>query len=279
VEGLVMETTRKFGDKVRPYVPWTPEEIDLLRAHWPTGGQRVCQALFPERSPDSIRGKADALGIRILGRAPWVRQPTSEWIDAQIRREYATGAPRLKNLASHINRHVGWIKWRAGELGVRRTAGTTPYLHWLPEEDAILEAALDDECSVGQMQRRLREAGYLRTPQGIRRRVWENHGGVRRSHYTPGEVATLFGVHYDTVYKWIAKGKMDAQRKPGLTMTGLTEGPGNHQITPQAISRFMRQHVAAWDHRKMRKEVLVDFLIGQDKALGRLDELREARAA
>jgi hypothetical protein len=62
-------------------------------------------------------------------------------------------------------------------------------------------------------------------------------------------------------------------------MVGLSDAPGNYQITPGSISRFMRENLGAWDHRKMRKEVLVDFLLGTANATGPLDELRPARAA
>jgi hypothetical protein len=271
--------TRLIRGVLTPYAEWTPEEIDLLVEHWPKGGMKACRPLFPHRNPGSLRGKAEGLGLKMEGRGRYTRQESTEWIDAQIRREYATGAPKLKPLAQRLQRHKGWVKWRAGVLGVRRPRDTVPHSRWSAEEDAILVAAVDDERSVTQMQRRLRAAGYLRSLESIRSRIWKQHGGFRRGHYAIGEVSEMFGVGNETVRAWIHSGKLAAQRKPGVSMAGLGVGPGNYQITPGSISRFMREHLGAWDHRKMRKEVLVDFLLGQAFPLGALDELRPARAA
>jgi hypothetical protein len=272
-----MTRQRNIRGKLTDYREWSTEETTLLCETWPQGGMRACRPLFPDREYGSIKGKAEKLGLRVAGRAAHRAQGSTDWIDAQIRREYATGAPKVKALAKRLDRTYGWVKWRAGELGVRRATGSEPYMSWTPEEDAIIQRGLDDEKSVTQIQRRLRLAGHLRTGESIRRRVWLNYGGFNRAYYSPNETAQLFGVCYDQVMQWIKAGKLFARREPGIS---VTDGAGmQYHIYPTSISKFMREHLTLWDHRKMRKEVLVDFLLGENAALGALDQLKGARAA
>lgn len=43
---------------------WTPDEVAILRAHYPTGGLEAVQPLLPDRSWHSIYVKANKLGLR-----------------------------------------------------------------------------------------------------------------------------------------------------------------------------------------------------------------------
>jgi len=279
VEGLVMEEQKTTRRRRAPRQEWDDAQDELMRENWPKGGLRAVRPLFPTRPDGSLQKRARTLGLKIEHREPDRRQTSTDWIDAQIRREWAGGAPDIRALAKRIDRKYGWVKWRAGELGVRRSLETDNKDPWIPEEDRIVEHGLDECWNIARIQRHLRAAGYRRSPAGIRCRVWEQHGGWNRSYYTAQETAALFGVGKEVVYRWIETGKLRAKRAPGVSVTQPPESGGFWHVAPDAVSAFMRQHVAAWDHRKMRKEVLMDFLIGQDKAVGRLDELREARAA
>lgn len=40
-----------------------------------------------------------------------------------------------------------------------------------------------------------------------------------------------------------------------------------YRITPALLRRFLLQHPARWDHRKMQKEVLLDLLCGGQEGL------------
>lgn len=267
---------RRQGKTEYEYRPWTEQETALILEHWPKGGLRVCRPLFPDRNAGSIKNKASGLNLRIEGRAPIQRQPASEWIDAQIRRAYASGTPKLAALARRIDRKPGWIKWRANELGLRRSSGTEPNTLWTDAEDKIIESCIDRSLSLAAVQRHLRRAGHLRTLNAVRYRVWVRHGGFRRGHYTVREVSEIFGVSMFLVRSWIESGKLKAKKELGLSVDGLSEKPGIFHIQPAAISRFMRANLSAWDHRKMRKEVLIDFLLGEKEALGDLTQIRIA---
>jgi len=279
VEGLVMEEQKTTRRRRAPRQEWDDAQDELMRENWPKGGLRAVRPLFPTRPDGSLQKRALVLGLKVANRAPIRRQDSTDWIDAQIRREWAGGAPDIRTLAKRIDRKYGWVKWRAGELGVRRSWETDNKDVWIPEEDRIVEHGINECWSITRIQRHLKAAGYRRSPAGIRYRVWEQHGGFNRSYYTAQETAALFGVGKEVVYRWIETGKLRAKRAPGPSVTQKPENGGFYHVAPAAISAFMREHVAAWDHRRMRKEVLMDFLIGHDKAVGRLDELREARAA
>jgi excisionase family DNA binding protein len=279
VEGLVMEEQKATRRRRAPRQEWDDAQDKLMRENWPKGGLRAVRPLFPTRPDGSLQKRARTLGLKVDNRAPIRRQDSTDWIDAQIRREWAGGAPDIQALAKRIDRKYGWVKWRAGELGVRRSWETDNKDVWIEAEDRIVEHGINECWSITRIQRHLRAAGYRRSPCGIRNRVWQQHGGFSRSYYTAQETAVLFGVSKEVVYRWIETGKLRARRAPGVSVVQKPENGGFYHVSPDAVSTFMRQHVGAWDHRRMRKEVLMDFLIGHDKALGRLDELREARAA
>jgi excisionase family DNA binding protein len=279
MEGLVMEEQKATRRRRAPRQEWDDAQDELMKTHWPQGGLRAVRPLFPTRPDGSLQKRARVLGLKVDNRAPDRRQTSNDWIDAQIRHEWASGSPDIRALAKRIDRKYGWVKWRAGELGVRRSWETDVKDRWSPEEDRIVEHGINEGWNIARIQRHMKTAGYRRSPAGIRCRVWEQHGGWNRNYYTAQETAALFGVSKEAVYRWIETGKLRAKRGPGMSVVQKPENGGFYHVAPAAISAFMREHVGAWDHRRMRKEVLMDFLIGADKALGRLDELREARAA
>lgn len=49
---------------------WTPEEVALLREHYPTGGSRAVQEAGVGRALKPIRMKARALSVRYVGPNP-----------------------------------------------------------------------------------------------------------------------------------------------------------------------------------------------------------------
>ena len=257
--------------------PWTPEEIALVAEYWPRGGYRACAPHLPHRDNNSVRYMANRLGAKIVGRKDYEERPMTKFIAAAIRREYASGTPNLRALAKRIDRNTGWIKHHADVLGVRRAQGTLPHEPWNDAENAALAECLDRGVGVEQMRRRLLAIGCYRSRSAIRLQVWAVHGGFNREYYTGTETAALFGVDHSVTRRWIVSGKLRATRGPCPASEGEPNAALFYHVSPNAISAFMREHPTLWDHRKMRKEVLMDFLIGRDKAIGRLDELREAR--
>ena len=90
-----------------PAQPWTDADLAYLRAHWPLGGWRVVKAYFTAqgRSSDAVGTKANLLGLHVTGRKSYRKQGSTEWIDACLRREYASGRPKLKALARQVVSH------------------------------------------------------------------------------------------------------------------------------------------------------------------------------
>jgi hypothetical protein len=252
---------------------WTAEEMEIVIREYPLGGPTRVMPLLPHRSRDAIRGKADYLQVRIAGR-PYIRQPTTELIDGAIRRAYLAGAPDLKKLSREWNRTHGWIKWRALNLGVSRARPGTMGGPWLPEEDALLEKYVDRELGVKGLYNAFRRAGYRRSMSAILSRMETLLLRFSRSWWTAREVAQLFATDEHVVAKWIVQGKLKATKTSGQGRVRIPDPDARDRqwkIEPDAVKVFMLSHPDLWDHRKMRKEILLDVLTG-----GRWEGARKA---
>lgn len=257
----------RSGSIVQPWHDW---EIEALKEAWPLGGVKTAQEALPHRSSISIRGKADHLRLRMEGRAAYRKQPTSEWIDAALRRAYRSPTPRLAKLAQKLDRTPGWLKWRAGILGLRRQAESQNRL-WNEEEQRILDDALDAGWGVSTIHTRLRKAGYHRSLTAIRTRITDQGKSFHRRHWNANEVSQLFGVDSHSVVLWIKKGWLSAKRVTGPSSDywpdELDERRLMYAITPAHLHQFMLEYPHAWDHRRMRVEVLLDLLCGGEHGL------------
>jgi hypothetical protein len=244
------------------YHRWSREEIDLLAEYWPLGGYRMASQYLPGLGPDSVRGKAWALGLRIPGRAPHRRQPTSELIDAAVRRDYRNGRPHLRALARATGRHVGWLKRRAAELGVAAGAKTRN-APWTAEEDAAVAAGIEAGKTLSSVRAAVNRAGDGRSLGAVAKRVCLLGLKWNRSWWTATDVAKMFGVDQSVVSRWIGQNLLAAERAHGPSQTAVTAiNPAmNHwKISQKAVVAFMLCHTEQWDHRRMHKEVLLDLL-------------------
>jgi hypothetical protein len=240
------------------YHRWTREELDTLALHWPRGGLRAVSPHLPHLGADALRGKACDLGIHVAGRQPHRRQPTSELIDSAIRRDYRNGRPNLRALALATGRHVGWLKWRAAVLGIASGARrrNPP---WTEAENLVVTDGIERGHSAVAIRNALKRAGSLRSLDAILSRV--HFLGLRwnREWWTATDVARLFNVDPSVVFRWISQGMLVAKREPGPSQTA--SGQATYwQIGEKAVVAFMLGHPEQWDHRKMRKEVLLDLL-------------------
>ena len=172
---------------------WQDWEINALKAAWPKGGLAAAQAALPQRSKNSIKGKARALRLRVAGRMPHRRQESSEWIDAAIKRAYRQPKPELKRLARELDREVGWLKWRAGVLGVRRVA-EQPWRRWTEAEIDLLRDGIERGYALSTLHRRLRQAGFQRSLSAVADRVGEllQNIGVKQTEFG---YRLVFGAH------------------------------------------------------------------------------------
>ena len=148
------------------YAYWTLEEMEALREAWPKGGMKEARKALPHRAEDALRGKAFALGLRTRDHKAYESYGQSDFVDAAIKRAYTSGRPGLADLSRRVNRPVGWLKWRAGVLGVRRQLAGGGAL-WTADEDAILTACSDAGMSVTAMQSRLKKAGFARSVSAV----------------------------------------------------------------------------------------------------------------
>lgn len=96
-----------------PNSPWTPQEDDLLRQHYPRGGSKAVQDAGVRRSRQSVRQRAQDLNIRFDG--PYTPQQ-----DALIRQHYPSGGVKGTRDAGLTGLTATQITKRAHTLGVRR---------------------------------------------------------------------------------------------------------------------------------------------------------------
>jgi hypothetical protein len=242
---------------------WTEAELELLKAHWPGGGYKVCKALFPNRTHASLCGAAGHLGLVVGNNACQNRYPPDKNVDEIIIRAYAEGRGSRKRLTELTGRPYSWVSRRATELGVTRARGFHPGTCWSEQEDAIMEYALRRNLSVTRIQRKLRQIGASRGIHAIRYRLWKL-GGYYEREWSSGEVARMFGVRSRWVQKQIECGRLVAKKKAGLySEDQRIDEHSKYAIAPKAVTHFMRNHPASWDHRRMNKAVLLDLLLGQ----------------
>ena len=242
------------------YAYWTLEEMEALREAWPKGGMKEARKALPHRAEDALRGKAFALGLRTRDHKAYENYGQSDFVDAAIKRAYSSGRPGLADLSRRVNRPVGWLKWRAGVLGVRRQLAGGGAL-WTADEDAILTACSDAGMSVTAMQSRLKKAGFARSVSAVSCRLITLDLGFSREWWTARNVAQVFGIDDHAVIRWIQKGLLRATRKAGNSNRDPDpERLAMYAIRPDDVRKFMVENPAAWDHRRMRKEVLLDLL-------------------
>lgn len=96
-----------------PNSPWTPQEDDLLRQHYPRGGSKAVQDAGVRRSRQSVRQRAQDLNIRFDG--PYTPQQ-----DALIRQHYPNGGVKATREAGLTGLTATQINKRAHTLGVKR---------------------------------------------------------------------------------------------------------------------------------------------------------------
>ena len=242
------------------YQPWTQAELQALIDTWPHGGIRSARAALPGRTDQQIKGKSYALNLVVLGKKAYRRFEPDEFIDAAIKRAYRTSKPDLKALEKATGRERQWLKYRAQVLGVSTARGGRPFCTWTPEEEAVLRAGADQNLSVTTIQSRLRKAGHQRSLAAITNRLTTLGLSLRREAWTASDVSRIFDIDLHAVRRWIASGVLRADRCGGLTGRANPEETTFWSIHPEAVRDFMLRCPEKWDHRRMRKEVLLDLL-------------------
>jgi len=250
----------------RVWEAWTPEEINALEQAYvgEGGGINAAMAALPHRTRNQIRGKVEYLKFRLHGRANYRKQVVTPEIDAAIQAAYRHAEPRLVELSRATQRTVGWLKWRAGELGVRRVCDRRYNEPWSEAEIAIFNEGVEAGRTLGAIHKRLRNAGFNRSLTALQSRISKQKLKSCRNGMTAHEVAALMNIDSHCVYGWLNQGKLKAKREIGPTVAAYLDEVGRPmwQIHATALRDFMVKHPGDWDHRKVDKIALLDILCG-----------------
>ena len=260
---------------------WQQEDrVDTLRAAWESGGIQAAREAFPAQNDEQIRGAARRYGIMKPKKPGYRKQDLTPWIEAALRREYRSGKrPDLKLLAHQLNVNRGWLKWQASKLGLSQRQ---PRPRWTDAENAILEEGINAGYSPATIRNRLKAAGYTRGVGAIIDHKELLGWNISREALSAHQVAEIFGVDDNVVLRWIERKWLPVKRGLGFYAEIHVGGPPpdptrqHWAIRHNDLKKFMLKNPGAWDHRRVRKEILLDLLCGAHWATAHETKDREA---
>lgn len=231
--------------------PWTEEEKDLIRQHYPRTGTRDLKTLLPHRQPNGIRNMASKLGCQFAPRKRnrLAKDFTPEQ-DALIRRHYPgirmrTNPMTVETLAKKVGATTYQIRHQALRLGLIAMRKKQP--DWTTEEDNFLEEHV--HRSVRWIREALLRMGYRRTESGIsnRRKRLDLRIVGNGSAYSANELGRMIGKSSRVVVKWIANGLLAAKPRTA-SVDPIHGGVGDRwEIKPKAVREFIRKYPAHFD--------------------------------
>lgn len=228
---------------------WLTTEIATLTATYPTDGAAGVQRLLPARTLSAIRAKAAQLRIKCT-RPPTLGMRFTRMyeqradIDTMVREGYVHARKKgdIKALATRVGRPAWWVQKRAAALGVTRSNATRVDC-WLPAEDDLLEHWAAANLDV--IARKLRAAGYSRTPTAIGTRLKRRQ--IDRTDpdaWTATQLGPLFGVNPKTIADWVERRGLPAKR--------VAHGPnGKHIIRRADLRRWIKASPQYVDLRRV----------------------------
>ena len=238
----------------------TDEEKAIVRERWPMGGVREVLKHIPDANPLQIQNYARWAKLFVIGRKPYGRIESTEFIDAAIRNHYEKPRVNLAKLERSIGRERTWIKNRAIMLGVANPS-STPNSFWTPEEEKLFDDCIEVGYAPRVVYRKFRKAGFRRTLGAIVSHFAVREISVQRDYMTATDVAKLFKFSdISSVVKWISSGKLKAKKVNGDTSKGV-KNAAIWKIKPEDLSKFMIANPELWNHKRMEKYVLLDLLI------------------
>lgn len=236
---------------------WTAEEDAVLRDCYPLGGIRIAEQRLKGRTRIAIYRRATRLGVSIRraeaggGRQSWpVRDDIDDALKTLHRKRVEPGA--VRELALRFGRPVWWMAKRARILGLATPRQYEP--KWTQPEIEILRE--HEELSAVALQRKLRAAGFARSPSSIdlkRTRLSLMRGEPEGC--SSAALAALLGVHGTTVCRWISSGLLKARQTPG----------GDWLIRDEDIRAFMRAYPMRVEFQRIprgNEPWLIDILAG-----------------
>ncbi|AKJ28761.1 hypothetical protein AAW51_2070 [Caldimonas brevitalea] len=244
--------------------PWTTVEETTLRLHYPVDGPRKCVELLPKRNLYSIYAKARLLGLRApkvpptAGKRFATKYPPNDAVDTAIREGYAAckGRGDVAKIAARVGRPRWWVSKRAAELGIAKPPLRQP--PWSTEELAILEAC--GHMSVTHIAKKLRDAGFSRTPSAVGNALKRNH--IDRTDpdtWSARELGGLLGVTGKTVVDWIERRSLPASRAG----TRRSEDQGDIWVIKRnGLRRWLASNPGFVDLRKVDQVWFMDLAFG-----------------
>lgn len=203
----------------------------------------------------------------------YVRQPSTPFLDATIRKAYESGdSTQVKLVAEKHKVKLGWVKWRALQLGCRAQK--------LKKEPAWSDAEIEivremEGYTTSTIQRKLKAAGFIRTMSAIHNklRILELLGS-REEGYTATDVARLLGhTNSHAVQSWIDKGWLKGERARFSTLPhdDPKKPPVKWLIRPSVLRQFCIENASLIDFRKLAPNAVWFISLLTDSDLSRPD--------
>lgn len=255
------------GERKRgPKRHWTTLEQRRLTEMWPPKNKENLDALiaaFPGRTFNALYQRALQLKLPPMAKRHNFRirkwEPSPQ-IDEVIRRLYPRAIKRndVVELARIIGRPRWWTSRRAAKLGLVMPRFKQP--DWTPAEDEIV--AETAHLDLQTISRRLRKRGYSRSVAAIANRIKRQEiSRVDPNNYSAEGLAKLLNIDGKTVNRWCQNGWLKATRR----QTERTEAQGGDpwKINRKAVRRFILDHAALIDIRKVDKFWFIDIVGGE----------------
>lgn len=258
----------------KPYVPgrhsdryWTSDELDVIRAHFATGGAPACLAHLPaHRTPSGVYQQARKLGLKAKeGGGKKQRIETPPDFDEILRRAYAAMSGKKRGEVNALADGLGLPRWfvtkRATKLGLTMPHRKEP--PWTAAEDALLRKVplLDlEKCA-----EIFRQHGFMRSPTAINVRSKRQALSRRATRETVSarEAALILGIDSKAVTAWCIAGELPAARREDQRSS--QQGGSAWAIHPADLRIFILNHLDRIDFRKVEKFAFVDLIANQQK--------------
>lgn len=253
-----------------PYVPgvrheryWTEAEHQILRDHYPTKGFAFCAELMPKRSRMAIYGEAKKLGLGREGRQAHRKHGDMSGLDEAIRTtwpEIEPGHGMSHRLAERLGKPRWLVSKRLIVLGLAHPQKKQP--NWTPAEDELMQSVpLHDPDRAREI---FLAHGFNRTATSIVIRAKRLNLSRRfKDGLSATAAGRILGLDTKSITSRIVDGRIKADRRGSRRL--IQQGGDWHVIQAEELRRFVIEHVAEIDFRRVDKFALVELLTGGAK--------------
>jgi hypothetical protein len=197
--------------------------------------------------------------------------------------DYSKWEPMIRN--AYANRSIGALKIISNESGIpvgslkyhalsvlrlqRMIAVDRHNKPWEVKEIDIIEN--HGEKSLRAISRRLRNAGFKRSPCAIETKLAQLRVRATRTDYiTLNDFSLRMGYEQKTAAdKWVKRGLIEAKME---VMTSRNRSVGFRYVSRAAIRKFLINHPTAYDHRRIDWVWALDILTGKEVGKGAISD-------